>query len=140
MRHMSAEDSRHLLIPGKCRYTTPTARAYQPRRGKHPRSPAIPASADPTAGMPGTRNGNELGHEAEEENNQMLDEEEIREAQRYEPGEDGSQNEEAEASASSRGVRSDEPTQDAEGATASRARTSRRVVRGSPQGTSENLD
>ena len=48
--------------------------------------------------MPGTRNGQELGHEAEQENNQRLDEqeaeinkaqrleqEETREAQSYEP-------------------------------------------------------
>ena len=81
MRHLPAEDSRHLLTPGKCRYSAASARAYQPRRGRHPRNPAIPASADPTAGMPGTREGRELGQEAEEENNRKLDKaRQIREA------------------------------------------------------------
>lgn len=102
VRHYSSEDSRHLLIPGKCRYVTQPGRAYRPRAGRHPRSPATPASSDPTAGMPGTRDGRELGQEAEHENNQRLDEreaeiekaqrleqDEIREARSYEPPEEG---------------------------------------------------
>ena len=76
MRHLSSEDSRHLLVPGKCRYKAEPGRAYQPRRGRHPRSPAVPASSDPTAGMPGTRDGRELGHEVGHENNQRIDEQE----------------------------------------------------------------
>ena len=80
MRHYDARDSRHLLIPGKCRYRTADAtRSYAPRTGRHPRPPAIPASGDPTAGMSGTKDGKELGHEAEEENLQRL-----REAERLE--------------------------------------------------------
>ena len=54
-------------------------RSYAPRRGRHPRPPAVPASADPTAGMPGVQDGHELGHEAEEENLQK-----VREAERME--------------------------------------------------------
>ena len=88
MRHYSSEDSRHLLIPGKCRYTAQPGRAYQPRKGKHPRSPAIPASSDPTAGMPGTRDGRELGHEAEQENNERLDEQEAEARKAEHPDQD----------------------------------------------------
>ena len=73
MRHYDARDSRHLLTPGKCRYRTADAtRSYAPRTGRHPRPPAIPASGDPTSGMSGTKDGKELGHEAEEENLQRL--------------------------------------------------------------------
>ena len=59
--------------------TADSTRSYAPRRGKHPRPPAVPASADPTAGMRGTKDGKELGHDAEEENLQRL-----REAERLE--------------------------------------------------------
>ena len=36
-------------------------RTYAPRRGAHPRDPARQATADPTACMPGTIDGHELG-------------------------------------------------------------------------------
>ena len=79
--------------------------------------------------MPGTRDGRELGHEAEQENNQRIDEqeEEIRKAQRYEQDE-------------TREAQSYEPAN--REPTAERVRADRAVrgERGAPPERPENLD
>ena len=55
----------HTMNPG-CRMTLTQERQSIPRVGHHPRDPAQPASDDPTAGMQGTHNGEELGADGED--------------------------------------------------------------------------
>ena len=65
MDHLPRATGEHLLEPGKCRFATNPKRAYAPRRGHHPRDPARRATADPTAGLPGTGRAPDLGEPQE---------------------------------------------------------------------------
>ena len=51
----------HTYIPGECRMTVAQERKSAPRKGRAPRDPRQPASDEPTAGLPGTHDGQELG-------------------------------------------------------------------------------
>ena len=47
--HRPAAHDDHTYDPDHCRWATAEVRGYSQRKGKHPRSPAKPASQDPSA-------------------------------------------------------------------------------------------
>ena len=53
------------MIKDECKWAVAGFR--KKRSGHHPRDPAKPATEEPTAGLPGTHEGKELGADAEEE-------------------------------------------------------------------------
>ena len=62
----------HTFEPGQCRHAVQPARRFAPRVGHHPRDPARPAQAEPTARLPGNvpdehAERRELGVEGEEQ-------------------------------------------------------------------------
>ena len=58
----------HNLIPGECKHAEeiPKGQRSQPRTGAHPRAGRVKARGDPSAGLPGTVDGVEIG-DAEEQ-------------------------------------------------------------------------
>ena len=54
------EHHSHTYAPTKCRWATASSRGV-PRQGAHPRPGRVRATNEPTAGLPGTSNGEELG-------------------------------------------------------------------------------
>ena len=55
------------MIENECKWAVAGFRRGTKRKGHHPRDPARPAFDEPTAGLPGTNEGQELGNEVEEE-------------------------------------------------------------------------
>ena len=53
----------HTVVQGECKWAVAGYR--KKRTGHHPRDPAKPASEGPTAGLPGTNKGVELGADVE---------------------------------------------------------------------------
>ena len=71
MNHLPRYRDGHTFELGQCRHAVQPARRFAPRAGHHPRDPARPAQAEPTARLPGNVPGEqeerqELGVEGEE--------------------------------------------------------------------------
>ena len=67
MEHKNRWHSSHTYVPDECKWATAQVRQGSSGTGRHPREPARPASDDPTAGLPGHVEGEELGADAERE-------------------------------------------------------------------------
>ncbi len=58
----------HTYEMDKCTWAKRVPRKYAPRSSRRPHEPLPPAHEEPTSGIPAVRDGQELGHEGEEQN------------------------------------------------------------------------
>ena len=63
--HRPRSHATHNLMPSQCKWATAPERRGQPRQGAHPRPGRVRARAEPTAGLRGAADGQELGADDE---------------------------------------------------------------------------
>ena len=76
------------MVQGECKWAVAGYR--KKRTGHHPRDPAKPATEEPTAGLPGTNKGVELGADVEAEALKEAEEAPKHDAVRYEETQEAS--------------------------------------------------